>query len=77
MLTNRRIKRLIKKSCYKRSREQIALSRTPWEKDFLLVELGPIGLFKEYLEMSECSLLKLPASFNAICACFNRKVSKY
>jgi len=26
---------------------------SPWEQDHLLVDMGPMGLFNEYLEMSK------------------------
>jgi len=34
------------------TRVQDELSPSPWEQDYRLADLGPMGLFNEYLELS-------------------------
>lgn len=47
-----RIKKWIKKKCFTSSESLHLLQKfKPWEKDYILEEMGSMGLFNEYLEM--------------------------
>ena len=50
-----RIRKRIK-LCFEPEVDKAAAKKLmPWEKDYILQELGSSGLFHEYLEMSKCS----------------------
>ena len=42
---------------------------TVWEKDYLLVELGPRGMFSEYLEMCKTFLCRKPNNYKILVSC--------
>lgn len=62
---HRRIKRWVKKKCGKVD-ENLKLDVKPWVKDFTLEELGPMGLFNEYLEMSKFSINLINQFFSIV-----------
>ena len=60
-----RIKKRLK-ICFGGEKDKEAVRNLkPWEKDYILEELGSRGLFHEYLEMSECKT----STSNFTCSC--------
>ena len=50
-----RMRKQLKLWCGGEKDEHAMKKLKPWEKDYILEELGPRGLFHEYLEMSKCA----------------------